>query len=176
MLLKIGHREERRPDDVVGPLLDCHARIRAFTAIARRIAAHEGADAGVAEAAARVERYFRVAYPLHVEDEEISLRPRLMAVKAAPEIALCLDAMTAEHDAMEALVAGLLPRWATVAERPSDLAALAPGLGDDTAELARRFDAHLEQEERVLFPAVEEHLTAEALVIRAEMVARRAVA
>jgi len=173
MLIQIRHREEPHPDDVAGPLLDCHARIRAFTATAQRIAAGEGTPAEVADAAARVERYFRVALPLHVADEELSIGPRLLAAPVAPGVLLALDAMTEEHRAIEALVGSLLPRWATLAARPAELAALAPALAGDSADLGRRFDAHLEQEERVLFPAVREHLGAAAQLIRAEMAARR---
>lgn len=174
MLIRIGHREEPRPDDVVGPLLDCHARIRAFTGIAERIAAGEGTPTEVADAAACVERYFRVALPLHVADEELSLRPRLLDAPLAARVHLALDAMTEEHGAIEALVATLLPRWVALAARPLELAALAPALAGDSKDLRRRFDVHLEQEERVLFPAVREHLGAVALAIRAEMATRRA--
>jgi hypothetical protein len=171
VLIQIGRREGSRPDDVVGALLDCHARIRAFTAIAQRIAAGEGTQAEVAEAAARVERYFRVALPLHVADEELSLRPRLLAAPVEPGILAALDAMSAEHGAIEALLAALLPRWAALSARPLDLAGLT--LAEDSADLGRRFDAHLEQEERVLFPAVREHLAAAWPAIRSEMAARR---
>ncbi|APR77337.1 Ferredoxin reductase [Minicystis rosea] len=174
MLIQIGRRENRRSDDVVGSLLDCHARIRTFTSLARRIAAREGSEAEVAEAAARVERYFRVALPLHVADEELSIRPRLLAASAAPDVALALDAMTEEHGAIEALLAGLLPRWSALAVRPSELASLAAALAADSAELEKRFDVHLEREERVLFPALETHLAADAPLVRAEMAARRA--
>jgi hemerythrin-like domain-containing protein len=173
-LLQIGRREDRRPDDVVGPLLDCHARIRAFTLLARRIAGREGSLAEITDAAASVERYFRVALPLHVADEELSLRPRLLAAPVPREIALAFETMTEEHSAIEALIARLLPRWSALATRPSELAGLAAELVADTAELEWRFDAHLEREEQVLFPALEAHLGADVLVdVRAEMTARR---
>ena len=120
-------------------------------------------------------RYFRVALPLHVADEELSIRPRLLAAPAAPAVRLALDAMTQEHAAIDALVTALLPRWAALAAGPGELASLAPALAEDCADLRRRFDAHLEQEERTLFPAVREHLGAASLAIRAEMAARRGV-
>ena len=64
--------------DAVGLLLDCHERIRAFTAMASRLAApgDPGPDA-IRDAAARVHRYFAEALPLHAQDEEESLAPRL---------------------------------------------------------------------------------------------------
>ncbi len=173
MLFQIGHREERRLDDVVGPLLDCHTRIRAFSSIARRIAAGHGSPEQIAAAAARVERYFRVAYPLHLADEEVSLRPRLLVAPVDPEVIVALEAMTEEHEAIEALLADLLPRWETLAASPSELLGLAPALAEDSAVLEQRFAAHLEREERALFPVVAARLGAEAPAIRAEMVLRR---
>jgi len=59
-------------------LLACHVCIRAFTALAGRLASADPApDAEVAAAAQRVHRYHFVALPLHQEDEERSIAPRL---------------------------------------------------------------------------------------------------
>jgi hypothetical protein len=173
LLIQIGRRGDRSQDDVVGALLACHDRIRAFTAMAQRLPAGAATPVEVADAAARVERYFRVALPLHLEDEELSLCPRLLAAPVAPEVIDAVSAMTGEHAPIEALVACLLPRWATLARHPLELTALAAELARDTAELDRLFQAHLEREEQVLFPAVREHLAGGELLIRAEMAARR---
>ena len=174
MLIQIGRRGDPSHDDVVGSLLACHARIRAFTALAQRMLAGEAAPAEVADAAARVERYFRVALPLHSADEELSLCPRLRAAPVTPEVFDALSSMMDEHAPIDSLLACLLPRWAALARDPLELPALAAELARDTAELDRLFQAHLAREERVLFPAMREHLAGDELVIRAEMVARRA--
>jgi len=59
-------------------LLACHVCIRAFTALAGRLASADPApDAEVAAAAQRVHCYHFVALPLHQEDEERSIAPRL---------------------------------------------------------------------------------------------------
>jgi hypothetical protein len=171
MLIGIGRRVEPAPDDVVGPLLSCHERIRQFSVMAERLASGRHPPGEVADAAARVERYFRVALPLHVEDEERSLRPRLLAL-SDPRLAEALDAMTAEHAAIDALLASLVPRWAELSREPDRLAVFGD-LARDSAELRRVFDAHLAAEERLVFPVVADRLAAEALGIRDEIRARR---
>lgn len=171
--MQIGRRPEPDPTDVVGSLLDCHFRIRMFTRYAQRVAALEGSAADIAEMASRVERYFRVALPLHIEDEEASVLPRLRAAPVDTTVHAALDAMAAEHIAIDAQIEGLLPRWAAISREPANTLELAALLGEETAELSRRLDAHLELEERTLFPAIREHLRASAGVIRKEMTARR---
>ncbi|MCC6558272.1 MAG: hemerythrin domain-containing protein, partial [Polyangiaceae bacterium] len=66
------------------------------------------------------------------------------------------------------------PRWAELGQEPTALPRLAAGLQADTARLAALLDAHLAGEEAIVFPAVREHLSADAPAIRAEMRARRA--
>ena len=174
MLIQIGRGKGGSRDDVVGALLACHDRIRAFTALAQRMLASTVAPVELAAAAARVERYFRVAFPLHVDDEERSICPRLLAAPVAPDVLDATNEMMGEHAPIDALVACLLPRWAALAGDPLELPALIAWLAHDTAELDRLFQAHLERVEKVLFPAVREHLAGDEIAIRAEMVTRRA--
>src|SRR5262245_25640445 len=80
VLIRLGTRA-RKESDVVDRLLECHERIRNFCALACRLA--EGPPSEQArEAAAQLVRYFTVALPLHVADEEESIRPRLTTVAA----------------------------------------------------------------------------------------------
>ncbi len=151
--------------DAVDRLLACHARIRRFTALAARLVEPAPA-AEVAEAAAAVHRYFTVALPLHVADEEHSLAPRLPSL---PELA----AMTAEHRAIESLLADLAGHWSEVAAAPARAAALARPLADGASALARHFDAHLPPEESAIFPAVRRLPPAAQRAIVDEMLARR---
>lgn len=174
MLIQIGHGKDVSRDDVTGALLACHGRIRAFTATGQRMLADAVAAAELADAAARVARYFRVAFPLHTEDEELSIYPRLCAAPIRPDVLDAIGAMMGEHGPIDALVASLLPCWDTLARDPLELPALLAQLARDTAELDRLFEEHLAREERVLFPAVRDLLAGDEVVIRAEMVARRA--
>lgn len=176
MLARIGRGPAGTPDeDLVAPLLACHERIRAFCATAARLSTPRGAGPEeIAEAAAAVERYFRVALPLHVEDEDLSILPRLASARAPAPVLAAAAAMAREHGPIEEALAGLCPRWAELGQDPTALPRLAAGLQADTARLAALLDAHLAGEEAIVFPAVREHLSADAPAIRAEMRARRA--
>jgi len=162
-------------DDLVGLLLACHARIRSFTELARRLAA--GADAPpeqVAGAAAGCARYFAVALPLHAADEDRSLRPRLERA-AGGALAAPLGLMSDEHGPIERLIdEELCPAWRLVAAEPGRVRELARALGTGAQRLAELFDRHLPPEEEVIFPAVRRWLSpAEQAAVIAEMRARR---
>lgn len=156
-------------------LLECHDRIRAFLATARRIAEAEGAPpAQVAEAAAAVQRYFTVALPLHAEDEERSILPRLRGRDDATDAAL--ERMVEEHRAHEATVRALVAICAELTAAPRRRAMLTPALRSTLAWLDRHFAEHLGGEEAVVVPAMERLLSAaEDQAIFAEMRARRQV-
>src|SRR5262245_4414109 len=75
-MLQIGRRQTE--ETLVGLRLACHGRIRSFLAMAVTIGERfDVPENEVAESAARVRRYFSQALPLHVEDEEESVLPRL---------------------------------------------------------------------------------------------------
>jgi iron-sulfur cluster repair protein YtfE (RIC family) len=171
MLTTIGRRASR--EGLIELLLACHARIRAFTDIASRIAAaSEAPEADIADAAKRVHRYFAIALPLHVEDEERSLAPRLAGLDAA--VGRELVAMTTEHAEHVAPLARLLDLTAELASTPSAHARLAAALASTAAELTRQFEPHLRREEAVIFPAVERLLDAETqAAVFAELRQRR---
>jgi len=150
-------------------LVDCHARIRSFCALARRLSAG-GPAAGTREAAEQLHRYFSIALPLHVRDEDESVRPRLERI-ADPVVDAALAAMSAEHVEADAGLAELLEQWSAIAREPSDARCLA------TAGRAAWLDAymlrHLEAEETRIFPALDRLPRAEHDAIVAEMQARR---
>jgi len=168
-----GAGRGERAGQAAAMILECHARIRAFLATARRIAEARGVpDAQVAEAAAAVGRYFTVALPLHAEDEEGSIRPRLQGRDEAIDHALAL--MAEEHLAHQATVRALATACAELAANPRRLPILARPLLASVAWLEGHFDEHLGGEEAVIIPAMERLLTPEedaAVVV--EMRARR---
>jgi iron-sulfur cluster repair protein YtfE (RIC family) len=161
------------PGDVVDALIDCHARIREFTALAARLAAADGAaPCEVRSAAEQVHRYFSVALPLHAEDEERSLLPRLSGRDA--EVDRQLGEMRREHAEHGDAVGRVLLACSALAASPERLPEVASSLAAAARDLARHFEPHLEREERVVFPAVRALLTPpEQDTIRAEMRARR---
>jgi Hemerythrin HHE cation binding domain len=163
-----------RPAEVAPLLLACHARIRDFLALAARLTAARGEpDASLADAAARLARYFSEALPLHSEDEDASITPRLLADAASAELADTLAAGASEHVTLEAGLAALTPIWAAIASDPAALADARRDLDDGVAPIAALFPIHLAREEQIVFPAVIRLPAATQAAILQEMRARR---
>lgn len=173
--MEIGRSRPRDAGDAVDLLLECHERIRRFLGVARRLAGAAGApEREVVEAAAAVRRYFAEALPLHAEDEERSLLPRLQGRDPALDAALAT--MAAEH-AEHAPALGRLLAACRALEAGEGPAALAGReLEGAVAELDRHFERHLAAEEAWVFPAARRHLdAAEDAALVAEIRARRVV-
>jgi iron-sulfur cluster repair protein YtfE (RIC family) len=162
------------PDGPAELLLACHTRIREFTALAARLASQETApDRDVADAAARVHRYYAVALPLHQADEEESIAPRLVAVAPEP-LREAIEAMKRQHVALDDVAADLLPLWEKVAREPGRRADLRPPMEREVGRIQVLWAEHLAVEEQLVFPAVSRLLDAAAREqIAAEMRARR---
>ena len=155
MLTRIGRAPVQ--GDVVDALLDCHQRIRDFTALALRLGTMQGlSDAEIRDAAARVHRYFSSALPLHARDEEESLLPRLEGLDPALDAELA--EMMREHAEHGPPTDRLLALCAELQERPGELPRSAARLAAVARELERHFDTHLAREERVIFPAIRARL------------------
>jgi iron-sulfur cluster repair protein YtfE (RIC family) len=172
MLTHIGTRTIA--DDAQGLLLECHGRIRAFTELAARLASAEGAsEAEVAEVAAGVRRYFAEAFPLHAQDEEESILPRLAGRDRQVDAALVT--MHREHATQVAPLARVTELCAELATSPGRHAELAPALGRAAGALREHFARHLALEEEVVFPALQALVAdaARAEIVR-ELRARRA--
>jgi hemerythrin-like domain-containing protein len=151
MLTRFG--KPAAPGDAVDLMVECHERIRSFLALARRIGeASDASDAEVREAAQRVHRYFTQALPLHAEDEERSIRPRLLGRE--PAVDAELSRMMQEHEEHGPPLSALLAACDALAADPGRLAELRRPLLAATGELERHFVLHLEREEKVIFPAM----------------------
>jgi iron-sulfur cluster repair protein YtfE (RIC family) len=151
MLTHIG--PARPAEDVVELLLECHARIRALTDLAARLAATTDAPAGeIADAAARVRAYFAEALPLHAQDEEESVLPRLAG--RARHVDASLVAMHRDHREHVPTVDRVIELCSTLASAPGRHAELAPALGAAAAALRDHFARHLAEEESIVFPAL----------------------
>ena len=170
MLHTIGRKQATA--DLVGMLVECHGRIRSFSALA--IMAGERTDAPhdeIVDACARVERYFGVALPLHVRDEEESVLPRLRG--RSIEIDAALDRMHDEHALHAPLLERLLAACVAVRAAPGEESLRASLLAAAHA-LDAAFAPHLQSEEEIVFPALRALVPAnEQLEIVAELRARR---
>lgn len=175
MLTRLG-KKPPVSGDAVDLLLECHVRIRSFLEMAQRIAIERAAAPGeISAAAARVHRYFTQALPLHAQDEEESILPRLLGRDAAVDREL--EIMVREHGEHEAPLAALVSACGEVARDPDRHQALAASLGRAADDLAAHFADHLAREEAVVFPAMRRLLDpGDDAEIVAEIRRRRGVA
>ncbi len=173
MLYPSLRSREAEPSDALSLLSGCHARIRHFSSMAVALAGSPGAPADeVAEAARQLVRYFTLALPLHTEDEELDLLPRLRGLST--ELDARLETMHAEHERIDALLAPQVEAWQALAEAPGGLAARAAELLPRARELQELFERHLLAEEEHIFPALRTELDDEALdAVRAAIRERR---
>lgn len=147
----------------------CHERVRRTLDLLQRLQAHvarHGADEQARSAAGDVLRYFDIAAPLHHQDEELHVLPRLRA-QGLGELA---DQLQADHDALR-------QRWQVLRE---PLRALQDGqqpgglAGADCEGLAQHYARHMVLEDGTAFAAARQGLDSPALAaMGAEMAARR---
>jgi iron-sulfur cluster repair protein YtfE (RIC family) len=141
-------------NDAVELLIGCHQRIRHFTGVATKLAHAQAATSQEIQGAAEaVYRYYSVSLPLHEADEEDSLRPRLDQVPDE-RVHHALAAMHDQHMAIDDLLERLLPVLRLVGNNPAALADAGAEMCSITSALSQMFDAHLQLEEEVIFPAI----------------------
>ena len=172
MLHSIRTRPPSPPtDEPVELLLACHARLRSFSELSRALVIRTDLDdALVADAAQRLLRYFRLALPLHEQDEERSLAP-VLALQATPEQLDAMERMREEHGVLHDVLGELFPHWERADSEPRAFnreAALPHAL-----RLGTVLDAHLSLEERVVFPMTAALALPERKRLVDEMRARR---
>jgi hemerythrin-like domain-containing protein len=172
MLTKLQRRPAEK-QDALSWLLACHQRIRHFTALAQTLAiTHDATPKDVKEAALSIHRYFTVALPLHEQDEELSLLPRLIGKDPALDQQLGL--MRQEHRQVDTVLSEMLPMLACIAQDPSQRAMHVGGLKTQLTQLEALWQPHLLREEAIIFTAAEASLDASIKdAIMQEMKARR---
>lgn len=170
MLVGIGHR--RQSEELVDLMLECHERIRRFSNLALELGRRaDVVSEEVVDGCHRCERYFTEALPLHVEDEEKSLLPRLVGRR--PEVDEALALTQRQHAEHEGQLAALLGALRAVRAEP-DAAPQRVALHRVADRLVRSFEEHLKVEEQIIFPAVRVLVPREAqLAVIQELRARR---
>ena len=154
-------------EGIVPRLLDCHERIRRFTAHAVRLGDEAAAPADqVRDAAVQVLSYFQKSLPHHSADEEESIAPHLGDVPA-------LRDMVEQHRDIDATLEALIPMWQELVGDPERRDVLRHRLSLGAARLQRLFDAHLELEETTIFPLIDELPADLQAQIVDEMIKRR---
>ena len=159
-------------------LAACHERVRCSLGLLDRLIVHidhHGHDANARSAASDVLRYFDLAAPLHHQDEELHVFP-LLAGDGDAGLAATVAALHADHARMQTLWDGLrttLDAWSRLcATGVIDAAAR-----HQAAEFGRLSLAHVQIEERVVFPAARARMDATRLArMSADMQGRRRAA
>jgi hemerythrin-like domain-containing protein len=179
MAIQIGAKPESSFDDPLGLLSDCHRRIEKF--LAQLIRVTEMAKGGTLaesqeEALAVALRYFAKAAPLHTQDEETSLFPRLRDTEApeAQNALAALDALESDHRAADIAheeVDRLGRRWLREGNlSPDETARLLAVL----QKLQALYAAHIAVEDKQVFPLAGRLLETSALAgLGREMATRR---
>lgn len=168
MLVQIGPRSQ--PEDLVDLLAECHARIRKFLGMAHALGVTPKLSDDEARAiAGNVRKYFAVAFPHHVADEDELIAPRLIG-KGVDNILIQMHRDHVRHADSIALLVGLCDR---VERDPRELPACRDELVRAAALATSFLEPHLELEERVLFPAIRALPAAIRDAIRGDMRQRR---
>ena len=156
----------------------CHGRIEAQLLTLERLVPHlqaRGCDAGAAEAAQAVLRYFETAGALHHRDEDEDLFPLLRVLageQRRPEIAAVIEELEREHASMDSLWGQLRAALAAVAQAGSTR------LGaEEVARFGWLYRRHMEREAAAVLPFARQALAAaQRAALGERMAARRRIA
>lgn len=179
MPVQIGQPVESNFRDPLGLLSDCHRRIDRFLNVLLTVSRQAGGGALSSEqqeSLAVALKYFRDAAPLHTQDEEGSLFPRMRKnsnEQNAAKLAI-LDELHAEHRSAgrrHRRIDELGNEWLKTGKLPVNEARQ---LNELLEELARMYAEHILIEERDVFPFAATLLDdAEIRAIAQEMASRR---
>lgn len=158
----------------------CHERVERMLLLIVRLQAHlqeKGLDDQVRQAARDVTRYFDLAAPLHHEDEERHVFPPLMCGADAAVKALVLR-LIQDHRQMEVAWLGARAVLTALAEhsatQPFDELTMWQKVALN--DFARLYRQHLDDEDKVAYPAAQGLLSPDALAdMTRDMMARRGV-
>lgn len=161
-------------DEPVDMLKACHERIAAKCATLEKLAAHlpvHGADAQAQQAARSIMRYFDIAGPNHLADEEQDLFPMLIEVseRLRSPVAQRIASLLHEHRSQEAAWTQLRAALADIADgKATPLEPVSIG------NFISGYRDHIAREESEFFPLAQAWLDQEHLArLSAAMVARR---
>ncbi|TAK10153.1 MAG: hemerythrin domain-containing protein [Candidatus Manganitrophaceae bacterium] len=181
MPINIGPSPDITFTNPLGWLRGCHDRIKHFLSLLMTVATRRRGEAlhrEDRETLAAALRYFREAAPMHTEDEEQSLFPRLRASKSPSAVAAraVLDALEAEHHHVHqthAEVEILAERWMREGVLPSFEAKRLIGL---LQQLQDFYEKHMAIEDREAFSVASVVLTEkEMIAVGREMAIRRGI-
>ncbi|MBP7567309.1 MAG: hemerythrin domain-containing protein [Burkholderiaceae bacterium] len=157
----------------------CHERMHRSLGLLQRLGVHlarQGADAQAADAAADLLRYFDIAAPLHHQDEERHVFPRLLHSGDTAARVLA-GRLQAEHRAMETAWARVRIDLADVREGRLPAAGTLDEARQRWAAFIALQSSHLDAEETQAYPRAREGLDArQQQAMGHDMAQRRGVA
>lgn len=161
--------------DLLQLMLDCHERIRRFCSLAQRLGEmRDASDEELTACAEQLLAFFTMGLPLHLDDEDHSLTPRLLERGVPRPVVRSLWEMGRAHERLEARVDALTSLWAEVRATPECHARLAPLLTEDARRVTALVEALLTLKEEFLYPAARAWLTPDDLeALAVEMRVRR---
>lgn len=151
----------------------CHERVHRMLALLARLREHlrtHGADTQAQQAARDVMRYFDQAAPQHHQDEELHVFPPLLA-QGDPHMVAVVTRLQQDHLQMESRWGAARQVLSLVAEgRIAELSADEEAVLDAFASL---YDAHIEAEEGLAYPAARTLIDEAAMAAMGEEMMRR---
>lgn len=158
-------------DEPFALMAACHERMARTLTLLERIGAHvatHGCDEQARDAAKDVLRYFTIAAPLHHEDEELHVLPRLREL-GNDELA---DRLLADHREMEARWAGIVPDLEAIRDgsMPTETLDAARERWQTFATLYRR---HIDAEDHDAYPSASAATPGTVLRVMGEEMAGR---
>ena len=176
MPVVIGAKPENSFAEPIGLLEDCHRRIERFLSVLAQLSGQVSLTADQRASLETALRYFREAAPKHTADEEETLFPRLRQMDRGEVKAVLakLDALEDDHaraDTIHAEVDRIGQMWLDRGALP---AVELTRFSTLVAELVELYRAHIDVEERELFPVAAAVLDQpERQAMGGEMAARR---
>ena len=178
-MITLGTKPDRSFDEPLGLMSDCHRRIERF--LDQLIAVADLGQGDVLtdemrQALGEALRYFAKAAPLHTQDEEVSLFPRLRDSQSAEarRALAAIEALEDEHqhaDKAHAEIERLGRRWLETGTLAPEESQRLLTLLRDLRSVYRR---HIAVEDTELFPLAQQVLEASELTaIGREMAQRR---
>lgn len=165
MGIQIGAKPDSGFDDPIGMLTDCHRRVEHFLNILVVVAGRAQGRALTQEETEAIHaalQYFRVGGQRHTADEEESLFPRIRAKLGSGALA-DLERLEDDHavaEGLHAAVETLYLKWiADGALRDADARQLAA----NTQNLKQLYEAHIQVEEKLVFPRAAKSLDSDSI-------------
>lgn len=162
MAIQIGAKPDSGFDDPLGMLSDCHRRIESFLGILCVVAERAQGRSLTQEEIAAVDsalNYFRVGGQRHTADEEESLFPRLIAAGGFAE----LDGLEHDHTEASQLHAEVEALYRSCISTGSLAESESRRLLSSTDRLRNLYQAHIQVEDKVVFPKAAQVLDSDAI-------------